>query len=190
MFSHFAGGLSEVHPGAQVRDKLHCACPPRRQDEQLLESPCTQGERHAALRRIWCAAARLTALCFSCAACAACTLSWIRTRVCSNSGLMRLRTAATAYWGCVAAGGVQAVFTLITLVAAVFLSQSVYLGLAWQVCMTDVSLHLSGYVSCAVCLRELFAPYANIPPVLLAQVVKFGMPVYYGARKSIGSATR
>ena len=39
-------------------------------------------------------------------------------------------------------------FTLVTLVAAVLLSQSVYLGLAWQVCMTDVSLHLSSYVSC------------------------------------------
>ena len=71
-----------------------------------------------------------------------------------NSGLMRLRTATTAYWGCVAAGGVQAVFTLITLVAAVLLSQSVYLGLAWQVCISDVSLHLSGYVSRAVCLRD------------------------------------
>ena len=41
-------------------------------------------------------------------------------------------------------------FTLVTLVAAVLLSQSVYLGLAWQVCMTDVSLHLSSYVSCRV----------------------------------------
>ncbi len=52
-----AGHLSEVHLGAQVRDKLHRACPPRRQDEQLLEPPRAQGERHATLRRFWWAAA-------------------------------------------------------------------------------------------------------------------------------------
>ncbi|KAK9834072.1 hypothetical protein WJX81_007832 [Elliptochloris bilobata] len=71
----------------------------------------------------------------------------------TNNFWNRLVRKGSAMRRCATFGAVQAVFTLITLAAAVLVSQSVYLGLAWQ-------------------------------------VVKFATPVYYGARKSIGSALR
>ena len=104
-------------------------------------------------------------------------------------------------WLWLGAGAVQAAFTLITLAAAVLVSQSVYLGLVWQVRRPPARFAVRRLIIVIVrCPISFVFPlsFCSVDGLYLLsllmmaqlQVVKFATPVYYGARKSIGSALR